>query len=361
MYCTWKENWEDSKQNYIKWWKRESMVVSNWGSGIPLDRMVHQAEDPGPFTSLDQKYRDPSWIAMNEHYRQARLAAPLDMLPIAFPDIGTVSLAPMLGAVPQLGENNIWYNHDPSFGPEQDRTLVFDRNAEWWNIISDSARAVKHMAGGKYFTGLPAICPNLDVLAEIRGTENLMMDMVLNPEWVHSKLEEIQNVFEEIYTELYHIIKEEDGSSVMGYFMVWAPGRVCLAQCDTAAMISPGMFEEFVIPYTRRQCDFQDFSIYHVDGPMALKTVDPLLEIESLDAVEFTPGPNVPAGGDPYWYDLYKKIRKAGKCVQAVEVKPSQIVPLIDAVGPEGLYIHVDCYDLKEFESVIRAVEPYRH
>ncbi len=360
MYCTWKDDWEGSKKNFQKWWDREGLIVANWGSGIPTGAPLRAATDPGGYASLSQKYRDPKWIAESEHYRLACSATPLDMFPIAFPDIGTVSLAAMLGAVPDFGENNIWYNHAPDFGPENDRPLTFDASSEWWKIISDATRAVKELSGGNYFTGLPAVCPNLDVLAEIRGTQDLMMDLILTPDWVHAKLDEIQHAFEEVYPRLYDIIREEDGSSVMGYFMVWAPGTVCLAQCDTAAMISLDMYEEFVIPYLRRQCDYQDYSIYHVDGPMAVKTVDAILEIESLDAVEYTPGPNVPGGGDPHWFDMYRKIKQAGKCVQVVEVKPEEVVPLLDVIGPEGTYVMVDCYDEREIEQVIRAVEPYR-
>jgi hypothetical protein len=37
-----------------------------------------------------------------------------------------------------------------------------------------------------------------------------MMDMILSPNWVHAKLEEIQEVFEAAYREIYNIIKEED-------------------------------------------------------------------------------------------------------------------------------------------------------
>ena len=107
-------------------------------------------------------------------------------------------------------------------------------------------------AGARYFTGCPAICPNLDVLSEVRGTEALMMDLVLEPEWVHRKLDEIHRAFVETYQEIYDITREEDGSSVFAYFMIWAPGTVCLAQCDTAGMISREMFVVFVRPKRAR-------------------------------------------------------------------------------------------------------------
>jgi hypothetical protein len=142
--------------------------VGNWGGGILLDHPIRSINKPEPHRSLEQKHTDPDWIARNENYKQACRHTSIDMLPISMPDIGTVSLAPMLGAVPKFADNNIWYKHDPHFGPETDRTLLFDKEAEWWKIISQSTEAVKKISSNNYFTGCPAICPNLDVLAELR-------------------------------------------------------------------------------------------------------------------------------------------------------------------------------------------------
>jgi len=82
--------------------------------------------------------------------------------------------------------------------------------------------------------------------------------------------------------------------------------------------------------------------------------------LEELDCIEFTPGPQVPQGGHPCWYDLYRRIKKAGKCVQAVEMDPEEVVPLLDAVGPEGMYLMVNFNSEREIEETEKAVEPYR-
>ena len=42
-----------------------------------------------------------------------------------------------------------------------------------------------------------------------------------------------------------------------------------------------------------------------------------LLEIEELNAIQWTPGVGEPQGGSPKWYDLYKKILAGGKSVMA--------------------------------------------
>ena len=84
-----------------------------------------------------------------------------------------------------------------------------------------------------------------------------------------------------------------------------------------------------------------------------------LLEIEALDAIEWTPNANEPLGGDPKWYDLYRKILAAGKSVQAYLVWGHEIVPLLDAIGGKGVYVLAMFKDRAEVESVLKDVEQF--
>jgi len=283
------------------------------------------------------------------------------MMPFAYCDWGTVSLAPMLGAEQHFGKDTVWYtHHDKPVSPENDRKLVLDEDDAWYRTLQELARTGTAWAEGKYHCGFPAVCGGLDVLAELRGASELCMDLVLEPDWVKEKLREIDQASRQAYHTLYDIIKADDGSMLHAFFMVWGRGKTSLIQCDFAALISEEMFREFAVPSIRDACSYLDCSLYHVDGPEALRTVDALLEIDEIDCIEFTPGPKVPQGGDPEWYPLYRKIKDAGKCVQAVEMKASEAVPLLEAVGPEGMYLMVNFESEQEIYDTMEAVEKFR-
>jgi hypothetical protein len=100
--------------------------------------------------------------------------------------------------------------------------------------------------------------------------------------------------------------------------------------------------------------------MYHLDGTQAMCHLDLLLGIEPLDAVEWTPQHGIPGGGSPQWYDLYRRILKGGKSVQAVGVAASEVVPLLDAVGPKGMYVGAHCQNPQELETLCKQVEKYR-
>ena len=55
--------------------------------------------------------------------------------------------------------------------------------------------------------------------------------------------------------------------------------------------------------------------------------MDALLEIKELNAIQWTPGVGEPQGGDPRWYDLYKRIIAGGKSIMANWVTLDELEP----------------------------------
>lgn len=105
---------------------------------------------------------------------------PADILPVAWPDIGTVSLAPYLGAVPRYAESNIWY--EPCIAcPETQEALRFDATHPACRELEAVVRESVRESRGQYLIGMPAITSNLDVLAELRGAGELMLDLFDRP------------------------------------------------------------------------------------------------------------------------------------------------------------------------------------
>ncbi len=349
-----KKNTVISDRHMLGWWQGTDMVIGHWGTGL-IDDFGKEAPEG---VNLERYYSDPNTVVRREHDRIMAKSFPLDIQSIAIPDINTLPLALYLGAKPTFTSSNIWYDHS-DLSPENDYPLCFDKDNRWFRSHMEIYKKMMQISGGRYQVGLPALVPNLDVLAELRGVQDLLMDMILDPGWVHEKLKELNQVFFEVYEEFQPLLIDEKGWTSQGYFMVRGPGKIALTHCDTAAMIGTQMFNDFVVPYLREQCDYLDYSIYHVDGPDAIRSIDPLLEIESLTALEFTPGPQIPPGGDPYWYEMYQKIKKAGKSVQAVWIRPEEVVPLLDAVGPQGMYLMVFIDTLKQAERLEREVESY--
>lgn len=58
-----------------------------------------------------------------------------------------------------------------------------------------------------------------------------------------------------------------------------------------------------------------DHVLYHLDGPQAIKHMDALMEIDGIDALQWTSGDAGPDGTLPDWDVIYDKAIAAGKSI----------------------------------------------
>jgi hypothetical protein len=362
MDLAWKPNWAETRRHFTDWWQRRGLVVGSWGG---VRAAQPQADLPRPehiSPASEAFYSDARTRAARDHYMLSRQDFPLDMIPSADTMIGPGSLALCLGSEPAFSENTVWFGPtmEQDENPEQRAPLRFDPENRWWKVHEATLRACSELAHGRYLVGCPDLVENIDILASLRDMTPLFMDMIERPEWVSETLREINAVYFEVYDRIYEIICGPDGGSVFEAYKLWGPGKTAKVQCDAATMFSPQMFREFVAPRLREQCAFLDYSMYHLDGQEQFRHLDTLLEIEELDAIEWTPNANLPLGGDPQWFDLYRRILDAGKSVQVYLVWAEEIVPVLDAIGSEGVYILGLFRSPDEVESVARGIEGFR-
>ncbi|HEV2435291.1 MAG TPA: hypothetical protein VG077_04775 [Verrucomicrobiae bacterium] len=357
----WKNNWEQSKQRFKKWWNREGLLIGMWGAP-ETGHAIHEAvAAPVIPATLEERYGHAAFRASENHYRLSRSIFPLDILPSAITDLGPGSLALFLGSQPGFSEDTVWYHPciESEPAPEKLPPLRFDENNRWWKITEDILRRCAGTARGKYLVTCPDLVENMDTLSSLRGAQTLCFDLMERPEWVEQKISEINDVWFAAYQRIYDLIKLEDGSSAFGAFYIWGPGKVAKVQCDASAMFSPKMYRRFVAPALTAQCEWLDHSLYHLDGTQALIHLEALLEIAPLDAIEWTPQAGIETGGNNRWYDLYRRILSAGKSVQVVNVEPDEVVPLLDAIGNRGVYLLIQFKNEQEVEQVLKSVDGY--
>ncbi len=323
---------------------------------LPKEGPPHEeTEAPLPARDISQYWFDPQWRAVHLHHTLSRSSLKADILPVANTHLGPGSLAAILGARLEPGSDTIWIRHS---GDEK-LTLEVDESNPWWQLHLDLLQACKRLSQGRYYVGCPDLVEGLDVLASLRGTPAVLMDMLLQPEELEEELRKVNEAYFKVFDRIYDIIREGDEMAFC-YFSIWGPGTVSKLQCDISVMISEEDFRRFALPCLREQCRKIDYTLYHLDGVGAIRHLEAVLEIGELNAVQWTPGAGEPQGGDPCWYDLYRKIRKAGKAVMPCWVTPGQLEPLLDSVGPAGLNILMDFKNEKEIEAALRIADHYR-
>ena len=221
------------------------------------------------------------------------------------------------------------------------------------------AEGMQKKSQEKYFVGCPDLIEGLDTLTSLKGTEPVMTDLLLRPEVIENQLQKINKIYFDVFNRIYDII-QENGEMAFCYFSLWGPGKVTKLQSDISVMIPEDNFRRFVLPYLREQCRKIDYTLYHLDGIDAIRHLDAILEIKELNAVQWTPGKGQLQGGEPCWFELYRKILDSGKSIMPCWVTLEELKPLLDNVSADGLNILMDFKSERDIEAALRIAEDYR-
>lgn len=355
MMNTWKENLEETKKHYIDWWNHKGIVLNMWEHFQNGVRPHADVAAPAEPKTLHQKWFDPQWRAEYLDWYVAHSSLKADMLPVANTQLGPGSLATILGGVFEGGPDTIWIHPDPNYTDD----FKFDETHPNWLLHKDLLKAVKAKANGHYYVGMPDLMEGLDVLAAMKGTDKVLLDTVMQPEVLERQMQLINDIYFKVYDELYDIIREGDEMAFC-YFSSWAPGKMTKIQSDISTMISVPDYRRFVQPFIREQCQRIDYTLYHLDGVSALHHLPAILEVEELNAIQWTPGVGEPQGGSPKWYNLYRQILNAGKSIMACWVTLDELKPLLDNIGGNGVHLEMDFHNEDEVEQAMKIVEEYR-
>ncbi|MDD5458039.1 MAG: hypothetical protein PHF37_01400 [Phycisphaerae bacterium] len=191
-----------------------------------------------------------------------------------------------------------------------DAEIKFHPESQWWEKTIRSLRAFRARCDGKVLITGPNLQAGLDCLSAIRGPQNLLMDVITDPDKVKRALDSVCLAYEQALNALSIEQDTRQFGSITRHQM-YCHGLVSVPQCDFSCMISPEMFREFEVSCLKREIKSLDASTYHLDGPDAIVHLPAICEIEGIDVIQWQPGAGEAAEKD--WTCLHKKIDLLGK------------------------------------------------
>lgn len=341
-----REDMDEVRHRLTTWWNggdlgRPALQITA-PRAEPLERFEPMAAPEGwtgHYSTKNYDYRVYlSKIACaNIHY----LA---EAVPHVAPDLAPNCLALYLGCQGVEMPNTVWCA--PCMDSPEAARFEYAPDNFYWQFSSRLGREQVALGRGKFQVQFPDLIEGLDTFAAMRGTDELLVDLIQRPGWVQQCLRQITDRYFHYYDVLYDLFRDEVGGSI---FWAWAPGRMAKFQCDFSAMISPAMFGEFMVPVLTEMCERVSYSMFHWDGPGAIPHHDHLLSIPRLTMLQWTPGAGVEPISHPRWWPLYHKTVEAGKKVI-----------LVDGGGMDGLKALKREFGekLKQFMINLRAASP---
>lgn len=350
-------DWEQAKQRYDLFWQRKpadrallSLNVENSGTDCPVP-------PPPPPADLKDQWENQNRLLQSWLYGIYHTTYLGEGFPSFFVNMGPGALAACIGGSYQLAPHTVWFENEPflirdfeEFDPASLRLLP---DSLAYQAVERITRTLAAQSQGRFLTSMTDIGGTLDVVASLRGTQTLLMDLYDYPDEVLAAANRVDELWEECYTRLAQLIApyQEGTGSWQG---LYCRGTHYPLQCDFSAMVSPEQFQRFVIPSLQRHCRFLDHSIYHWDGPGQLCHLDSLLSIPELDAIQWVPGDGAPDQADDQWLPYYRRIQDSGKNLILHQITPPMAKKLLSRLDHRGLWLCVDRCSQEDARELLR-------
>lgn len=351
-----KPDYELSKERYDAFWNREIVDRPPVCISFPVEKP--QDIPVKHYGSERERWLDTDFRAEIEAKRLENLVHYADALPIAWPNMGPGIFSAWCGCSYEFGESTAWtYPCIRDWDKDADKA-VFSENNPLFKATLEYTKKLLEIGKGNFIVGLTDFHPGGDHLASLRGSEELAMDLLENPGPVKLKLDSSVAEYYKAYDIFYNMLREAR-MPITSWTPLIYDGRYYIPSNDFSCMISPKMYQEIFLPGIIDECRFYDKSIYHLDGPGALKHLDTLLEIKELDAVQWVPG----AGNEGYarWVHVYQKIQAAGKALQIISINVDELSLVFETLKPEGVWFsHISGIKNKyEADEVLKRISKW--
>lgn len=343
----------EQKKQYEAFWAHEAVERCC----LYLTAPKNGAAEPEKPKSLHQMWEDiPDRTSrmLGEIERTAYFG---DAFPSAFANFGPGCLASCVGGSHKWSEFTVWFENEPFpiTDWENPPALKLEEASEMVRLVDDYTESLLQVGKGKFYTSITDIGGMYDIIAALRGTQDLLIDLLEYPDEVKALAEKLAPVWKTYFMRNANRLLERQGA-MTSWMPIYSEEPYYPLQCDFSAMISPEMFGEFILPDLKYHTDYLPRSIYHWDGPGELLHLDHLLSLDRLSAIQWTPGDGAPDTTDPCWFEYYQKLQRAGKSLILLSADPNGLENLLTHISTKGLFLSINAADEKQAAEILQLV-----
>ncbi len=348
------ENYKVVLAEYEKFWERKN-------TKRPILGISYQKPGTTPYRApktLEEKWLDSEYKYNSFKHNTAITEYIAEGIPMHWTNYGPGCLAGCIGSSFVLQPDTVWFDSKQLITDwENPPEISFDEKSELWQyLIKEQALFASDPNAHFSITDIGGI---MDVVASLRGTQNLLYDLYDYPDEVKEFAQKVKAEWNKLFDKQLEIVRNA-GQPYNTWMNVPSAKPWYAIQCDFCYMISPNQFSEFVLPDIVDQVNYMERSIYHLDGVGELPHLDMLLDIPNLTGIQWVPGAGIEPERDEKWFGIYRKIQDKKKNLVLSngisEHDMAGVERLIKSIDPAGVYLHIDCSCKEKAEEMLEKI-----
>ncbi len=317
--------------------------------------------------SAIQKYRGqvnltPDLLSPEKHFDDYdRIVAPFreiedDVIHSVAPIPAFPWLEAMLGIQVQVGNESIWAK-EGGFDYQNIDKLDLSKDNPWRRKYLEFVAALQDRYGDRYPVGQPILRGTSDMVAALRGSQQMIFDLYDRPEEYQRLAGVCTGFFIELVRDQLAITRPLRGGYEVEQFTLWAPGGIVRMQEDASALFSPDLYVKYLRGEDQRVASSFPYNVIHLHSS-SLLLLDRIVEVEALKCIQINKDQG--GWGVPKMLPLLKMVQKKGKrLLIRGKLDREDLARLRKELSPDGLYLQIVIDSPSETKQFAEFFQPW--
>jgi hypothetical protein len=344
----------DLSLNRIEAWMQQSVIDRppvRFGTHH-VNSLVHRNVDFSKWATLKDLWCD-SEFQVEHHLESIRMDPHLgETFPVFWPNLGPEVYAAFFGAKLNFTRHNAFADPLDCDVAEVSHLLSFDWENPYLKKIEEMTRIALDMCQGKSLVGYTDLHPGLDCVGAWRGSQNLCIDCLENPDEIKKLVELATRHFVPLFDHFDQILKEAGQYSV-NWLQIPSRAKLHVPSCDYASLLSHQTFENLGLTPIIQEVNSIDHNIFHLNGRGVAKNLDYILDIPKIRCIQWVQG----YGSDQQilkWRKMIERILEKGRSI-VVNIQAPELEDFIEAFpNPEGIFLFMEAFTEDEADILKR-------
>lgn len=247
-------------------------------------------------------------------------------------------LEAMLGCRVQIGRESVWAE-EGGFDYADLGRIDFSDGNPWRAKYLEFVRVLRGHFGDRVPVGIPILRGPADMVAALRGSEQMVYDLYDEPE----RFGALAGACAEFAVRLMHaqhdLAGRYAGGTLIEQLGLWAPERIARLQEDASALFSPDLYARYLRPHDQRMAEAFPVSAIHLHSS-SLHLLDRILEVEALGCIQI----NKDVGNITIaeMLESFRMVQARRRCLLIRgKLDREDLALLRQGLSPDGLYLQV--------------------
>ncbi len=353
-------NLEEKIQRYLAFW-----------NDFPVERPMVGFSLGGWFSfqsySAIQRYRGqvnpaPDLLSPEKYFDDYdRIVAPFreiedDVIHSVAPIPAFPWLEAMLGIQVQVGNESIWAR-EGGFDYQDIDKLDLSKDNPWRRKYLEFVAALQDRYGDRYPVGQPILRGTSDMVAALRGSQQMIFDLYDHPESFQHLSGVLTDFFIGLVQDQLALTRPFHGGYEVEQFTLWAPDGIVRMQEDASALFSPDLYMKYLQGEDQRVASSFPYNVIHLHSS-SLLLLDRIVEIEAITCIQINKDQG--GWGVPKMLPLFKMVQRRGKrLLVRGKLDREDLAQLRKELSPNGLYLQIVIDSPSETKQLAEFFQPW--